>query len=66
MNNMNNEEILKENLKTMLTEEIKQFLKDNLKIKLTTTGSNIRVSLILGDEIISSDVDFVYTSTTYE
>lgn len=63
---MNNEEILKENLKTMLTEEIKQFLKDNLKIKLTTTGSNIRVSLILGDEIISSDVDFVYTSTTYE
>ena len=66
MNNMNNEEILKENLKTMLTEEIKQFLKDNLKIKLTTTGSNIRVSLLLGDEIISSDVDFVYTSTTYE
>ena len=49
----------------MNTEELKEFLKENLKIKITTTGARINVSLILSDEIISSDTDFIYTSTTY-
>ena len=64
MTNMNNDE-LKKCLNDNLNEEVKKFLKENLKIKLNTIGSRITVSLILGDEIISSDDDFIYTSISY-